>query len=59
MPNRARTAEGVGHDIEAGGEMPGNLSGLLVTDASGAPLQNPALQLDEMSRHVEYRYFYF
>jgi steroid delta-isomerase-like uncharacterized protein len=43
----------------ASGEMPGDLSGLLVTDASGAPLQNPVLRLDEMSRHVEYRYFYF
>jgi hypothetical protein len=45
--------------IGGSGEMPGNLSGLLVTDASGAPLQNPVLRLDEMSRHVEYRYFYF
>ena len=39
--------------------MPADLSGLLVTDASGAPLQNPVLRLDEMSRHVEFRYFYF
>jgi hypothetical protein len=45
--------------IGGSGEMPGNLSGLLVTDASGAPLQNPVLRLDEMSRHAEYRYFYF
>jgi hypothetical protein len=45
--------------IGGSGEMPGNLSSLLVTDASGAPLQNPVLRLDEMSRHVEYRYFYF
>jgi steroid delta-isomerase-like uncharacterized protein len=48
-------------DYAIGGssEMPEDLSGLLVTDASGAPLQNPVLRLDEMSRHVEYRYFYF
>ena len=39
--------------------MPADLNGLLVTDASGAPLQNPALQLDEMSPRVEYHYFYF
>jgi len=45
--------------IGGSGEMPGNLSGLLVTDASGSPLQNPVLRLDETSRHVEYRYFYF
>jgi Protein of unknown function (DUF3455) len=45
--------------IGGSGEMPGNLSGLLVTDASGAPLQNPVLRIDEMSRHVEHRYFYF
>jgi hypothetical protein len=45
--------------IGGSGEMPGNLSDLLVTDASGVPLQNPVLRLDEMSRHVEYRYFYF
>jgi hypothetical protein len=45
--------------IGGSGEMPGDLSGLLVTDAGGAPLQNPVLRLDEMSRHVEYRYFYF
>jgi hypothetical protein len=45
--------------VGGSGEMPGDLSGLLVTDASGAPLQNPVLRLDEMSRHVEYHYFYF
>ena len=45
--------------IGGSGEMPANLDGLLVTDASGAALQNPVLQLGEMSRHVEYRYFYF
>ena len=45
--------------VESSGEMPADLSGLLVTDASGAPLQNPALQLDEMSPRVEYHYFYF
>ncbi len=44
--------------IGGSGEMPGDLSGLLVTDARGAPLQNPVLRLDEMSRRVEYRYFY-
>jgi hypothetical protein len=41
------------------GEMPADLAGLRVTDASGAPLQNPALRLDELSPHVEYHYFYF
>ena len=48
-------------DYAIGGssEMPGDLDDLRVTDASGAPLQNPVLRLDEMSRHVEYRYFYF
>jgi len=45
--------------VGGSGEMPADLSGLLVTDASGAPLQNPALQLDETAPHVEYRYFYF
>jgi steroid delta-isomerase-like uncharacterized protein len=45
--------------IGGSGEMPADLSGLLVTDASGAPLQNPVLRLDAMSRHVEYHYFYF
>jgi len=45
--------------VGGSGEMPADLSGLLVTDASGAPLQNPVLRLNEMSRHVEYRYFYF
>jgi steroid delta-isomerase-like uncharacterized protein len=41
------------------GETPANLDGLRVTDASGTPLQNPALRLDEMSPHVENHYFYF
>jgi hypothetical protein len=45
--------------VGSSGEMPGDLSGVLVTDASGAPLQNPALQLDETSPRVEYHYFYF
>jgi hypothetical protein len=45
--------------IGGSGEMPGDLDGLRVTDANGAALQNPVLRLDEMSRHVEYRYFYF
>jgi steroid delta-isomerase-like uncharacterized protein len=45
--------------VGGSGEMPADLSGLLVTDASGAALQNPALRLDEMAPHVEYHYFYF
>ena len=45
--------------VGGSGEMPPDLVGLLVTDAVGAPLQNPALQLDETEPHVEYRYFYF
>jgi hypothetical protein len=45
--------------VGGGGEMPADLAGLLVTDASGAPLQNPALRLDAASPHVEYRYYYF
>jgi steroid delta-isomerase-like uncharacterized protein len=45
--------------VGGSGEMPADLSGLLVTDDSGAPLQNPALRLDEMSPHVEFHYFYF
>jgi hypothetical protein len=48
-------------DYAVGGssEFPANLDGLRVMDASGAPLQNPALRLDAMSPHVEYHYFYF
>ena len=45
--------------VGSSGEMPTDLSGVLVTDASGAPLQNPALQLDETSPRMEYHYFYF
>jgi steroid delta-isomerase-like uncharacterized protein len=45
--------------VGGSGEMPADLGGLLVTDANGAPLQNPALRLDAMSPHVEYHYFYF
>jgi steroid delta-isomerase-like uncharacterized protein len=45
--------------VGGSGEMPADLAGLRVTDASGAPLQNPALRLDELSPHVEYHYFYF
>lgn len=45
--------------VGGSGEMPANLDSLLVTDASGAPLQNPALRLDQTTPHVEYRYFYF
>ncbi len=41
------------------GEMPANLASLRVTDASGNPLQNPVLGLDELSPHVDYFYFYF
>ena len=47
------------YTVGGSGEMPANLAGLRVTDASGAPLQNPALRLDETSPHVEYDYFYF
>jgi hypothetical protein len=45
--------------VGGSGEMPADLGSLLVTDANGAPLQNPALRLDAMSPHVEYHYFYF
>ena len=45
--------------VGSSGEMPADMSGVLVTDASGALLQNPALRLDAMSPHVEYHYFYF
>ena len=45
--------------VGGSGEMPADMSGVLVTDASGALLQNPALRLDAMSPHVEYHYFYF
>jgi hypothetical protein len=45
--------------VGGSGEMPADLSGLRVTDASGAALQNPVLGLDELSPHVEYFYFYF
>jgi hypothetical protein len=45
--------------VGGSGELPADLSGLLVTDARGAPLQNPVLRLDAMAPHVEYHYFYF
>jgi steroid delta-isomerase-like uncharacterized protein len=45
--------------VGGSGEMPADMSGVLVTDASGAVLQNPVLRVDEMSPHVEYHYFYF
>jgi steroid delta-isomerase-like uncharacterized protein len=45
--------------VGSSGEMPADMSGVLVTDASGAPLQNPVLRVDAMSPHVEYHYFYF
>jgi steroid delta-isomerase-like uncharacterized protein len=45
--------------VGGSGEMPADLGGLLVMDATGAPLQNPALRVDEMAPHVEYHYFYF
>ena len=45
--------------VGGSGEMPADLVGLLVTDVSGAPRQNPALRLEETAPHVEYRYFYF
>ena len=44
--------------VGGSGEMPADLGGLLVTDANGAPLQNPALRLDAMSPHVEYHYYF-
>ena len=47
------------YSVGGTGEMPADLSGLLVTDASGAPLQNPVLHLDEMAPHVEFHFFYF
>src|SRR5215210_71931 len=43
----------------SGDEMPANLAGLRVMDASGATLQNPAVRVDEMSPQVELHYFYF
>ena len=45
--------------VGSSGEMPADLSGLLSTDASGTPLQNPVLHLDETAPHVEYHIFYF
>jgi hypothetical protein len=45
--------------IGGSGEQPANMSSLLVTDASGIPLQNPVLHLSEASPNVEYHYFYF
>jgi len=43
----------------SGDEMPANLAGLRVMDASGATLQNPAVRVDETSPQVELHYFYF
>jgi hypothetical protein len=45
--------------VGGNGEMPADLAGLLLTDANGDVLQNPALRLDPTSPHVEYRDFYF
>jgi hypothetical protein len=43
----------------SGDEMPANLDGVRVMDASGATLQNPTLRVDETSPHAELHYFYF
>src|SRR5829696_4973540 len=45
--------------VGGSGELPANLDGLRVMDATGATLQNPVLRLDETSPHVELHYFYF
>jgi steroid delta-isomerase-like uncharacterized protein len=45
--------------VGGSGEMPANLAGLRVMDASGATLQNPTLRVDETSPHAELHYFYF
>src|SRR5215211_4298347 len=45
--------------VGGSGEMPANLAGLRVMDASGATLQNPVLRVDETSPQVELHYFYF
>ena len=45
--------------VGGSGEMPPELSGLLVTDANGTLLQNPTLRLDAATPTVEYHYFYF
>jgi hypothetical protein len=45
--------------VGGSGEMPADSSGLLVTDANGAPLQNPVIQLDEASPDGELHEFYF
>jgi hypothetical protein len=56
------TWEGVAlgdYAIGGSGEMPADLAGLRVTDANGAPLQNPVLRLTAEAPDVEYHYFYF
>jgi steroid delta-isomerase-like uncharacterized protein len=40
------------------GPMPAEMGGMLVTDASGNPLQNPVIHLDGTSSQVEYYFFY-
>jgi len=45
--------------IGGSGAQPANLSSLLVTDASGMPLQNPVLHVDETTPEVAAHYFYF
>jgi hypothetical protein len=45
--------------VGGSGDTPANLSGLLVTDADGEVLQNPALRLEPTSPHAELHYFYF
>ena len=42
-----------------GGENPANMVGLRVTNASGAPVQNPGLRLNATMPDAELRYFYF
>jgi steroid delta-isomerase-like uncharacterized protein len=40
------------------GPMSAEMGGMLVTDASGNPLQNPVIHLDGTSSQVEYYFFY-
>lgn len=49
-------------DYAVGGssdEMPADLAGMRMMDASGATLQNPVLRLDESSPQAEFHAFYF
>lgn len=45
--------------IGGSGAQPANMTGLLVTDASGMPLQNPVLHVSETTPDVAAHYFYF